>query len=266
MDEITLRLAAPEEDDALPLEDFLKQLDAIRHALNETQRVVTKSRKPSLRFKVVGLRRSSPTEVTLRAEPITRGVDDSARVVDAFLNATEHIQRRRSPPTGFDGPALRAFQAMAQMVDKKVTPVEIVRDGRTVHLSRELANNVDSILGPKQYARGSVTGKLEKINLHRQQNVFIVYPIVGPEHGIACEFPARLTEQAVLAVNKYVDVTGRLTYNAVDSYPEKVRATGIEIYRDRAPFTLAELHGIAPNATGDKSSEDFIGRLRNEAY
>jgi transcriptional regulator with XRE-family HTH domain len=119
--------------------------------------------------------------------------------------------------------------------------------------------------GHKQYAMGSISGWLDKINIHRDENVFNIYPIVGPAKGVPCKFGKALEHEAVQAVSKFVDVWGRLEYNPVDSFPQEVNVHKIEVRPDRDGLPkLADLRGVAPEATGEKLSEDFIGDLRDD--
>ncbi|MBI3945401.1 MAG: hypothetical protein HY321_05745 [Armatimonadetes bacterium] len=263
---ITLRLAGP-KDDTTPIRfrDFVKQLDLVRRALKETDRVVTESPNGSVVFGVVDLKRSSPAQIVLEAEPVRPEVDKTEVVVGAFCGALREIQDRRMAPVGFDSAALRAYQGLVAMMGVGLSEFAVICNGSAIHLTRELHTNVEAILGPKHYGVGTVIGRLEKINLHREQNVFTVYPKGGPARGITCHFARSQVEVAVAAVSQHVEVTGRLTYNSVDPYPECVTVWWVDVDEGagRQAPRLADLVGMAPNATRDELSEDFVRRLRD---
>jgi hypothetical protein len=62
-----------------------------------------------------------------------------------------------------------------------------------------------------------------------------------------------------------VKVSGELTYNEIDYHPEAIKADILEVYPEERLFpNMTQLRGIAPEATGDKSPEDFIRELRDE--
>ncbi|MEE9163002.1 MAG: hypothetical protein V3U35_08565, partial [Candidatus Neomarinimicrobiota bacterium] len=72
-------------------------------------------------------------------------------------------------------------------------------------------------------------------------------------------------EIAINNVNRYLKVTGRVKYHQKSIYPYAVNVDKIEVFpHEEALPTLYDLRGIAPNATGDLSSEEFIRKLRDD--
>lgn len=252
-------------DDLLRFEDFLKQLDAVRHAIRETERIVTGHKAQTVELRVVGLSRSSPANVELEVTRCDKKVDYTGPVVQRFFEGIQAIQYRRETPFGFDGDAVRAFADMGSRLGKSISAMELRANGDSVAVSETISRNAEWILGRREYTFGSVSGRLEKINVHNNQNVFCIYPIIGPASGVRCKFSPSLTQKAIEAVTHFVDVWGRLAYNPIDSFPEEVKAQSIQV-REEPPIPpkLADLWGIAPDATGDLSSEDFIRELRDE--
>ena len=273
---ITLQVAGTGTDTTLRLEDFLRQLEAVKKALRETQRVLTRGKGPDVHYRVVGISRSSPYRIQLKADAPPSSASHVATLERTFPAAAEEIQYRGKSPRGFDGPALRAYQEMASELEQKITPMVIETEAegteeairgevRSVSVDGQLAKRVGVLLGPKQYAFGSVTGRLEQVNIHSGQNVFTVYPAVGPPRGVRCRFHRELLGRVTEGVDRYVEVTGLLTYNEVDYFPEEIRVQSIEVYPAEHSFPSVErLRGIAPDATGDKSPEQFIRDLRDE--
>jgi hypothetical protein len=64
-------------------------------------------------------------------------------------------------------------------------------------------------------------------------------------------------------VDKYVTVFGRLRYKTWDRYPYAITADDIEVH-DVAATTLDDLKGIAPHATGNLTTQEFVDRLNDE--
>ncbi len=214
-------------NDALLLSDLVHVLNTIKAALDETQRVFIRG-EPPIRYRVVGLRRSSPSTLELEAEAPSSINDNAEELFARFLDGADAIQNRRTMPRDFNVATVSAYREMAKMVDKRVGSLVLTMEepgpGRRVEVSRRLVDNASALLGPKRYARGSFCGRLERIDVHNQNNVLTVYPITGPRGGIRCRFSSEIAEIAMAGIGKHVDVTGLFIFNAVDTYPQEVKA------------------------------------------
>lgn len=121
-------------------------------------------------------------------------------------------------------------------------------------------------LGPDEVTQGSISGMLELINIHASANTFRIYPIVGPKK-VDCHFNKDKLDKAISGINHYVDVSGSLRRKSKDKFPYAMDVIEIEIYPDERELpSIFDLRGIAPNATGDIKSEDFVRRIRDEAW
>ena len=104
---------------------------------------------------------------------------------------------------------------------------------------------------------------LEQINIHDGANVFSIYPEIGPSR-VQCHFGPSLFDKAISAVGERVSVSGTFKYKPEENFPYAVDVDDIDIYprEDELP-TFDDLRGIAPDATGDILSEDFIAVRRD---
>ncbi len=72
---------------------------------------------------------------------------------------------------------------------------------------------------------------------------------------------------AIAGINHYVNVKGALRYKRRDKFPYAVNDAEIEVYPDEQKLpSIFDLKGIAPDATGDLKSEDFVRKLRHETW
>jgi len=109
---------------------------------------------------------------------------------------------------------------------------------------------------------GSVKGQLEFINVHGAENVFRVYPPIGPKF-VECRSPGRLKSEATAAVGRNVRVSGKLHQRAGEQYPSSVEVRRIEVFPlDSELPSLLDIRGMAPDVTGFLSSEDFVRSMR----
>ncbi len=111
----------------------------------------------------------------------------------------------------------------------------------------------------KECAFGSVSGMLEVVD----DNRYVIYPTLGVSE-VRCQVDEiRFIKVMVPAVGKYVTVTGKLIYFA--DHPSQVDVHEIEIHPDKDELpTLSSFAGIAPDATGNISTDKFIQNLGND--
>lgn len=262
---VTIRIRGLDKDNGdVRFDDFIKQLSTVKTALAETDRIV--SSKPSVYFKVIDLRHNSPAQIVLESVPLTSQDDRSDVVVNKFFDSLEEIDHGVAP-NGFDYDAFQAFREISSLYDKKrLTEIVISRNGDTGRSFESLSRQVDSILGPDQYEYGSVTGLLDQINIHANQNVFTIYP-TSKQPKLRCIFQQHIKKDAIKAVGEYVKVYGQLKFKTKigDGHPYEMAVRDIEVFpRNEELPTLASLRGIAPNATGNLTSEQFVRRIRND--
>jgi hypothetical protein len=272
----------PTDDEDVRFGNFIKQLTAIRKALTETERIVSYNvSKVSVDYRVVDLRHNSPSLVVLEEIPLSVVEDEISdiltldvlpdsvyqpgQVTDIFFRGIRDVTQGTAPPE-FDYYALQAFKEMAGLLSKgdDISSVTIHYEDSSVDLLPSLPQVIDRILGPDVFESGSITGKIERLNIHAGQNVFTVYP-TSKKPPLRCLFRKQLRNDVVAAVGKYVRVYGRLKYKLRDTNPYEMLAHEIELYPDESNLpSLSDLWGIAPNITGGKSSEDFIRDMRDE--
>ena len=259
---ITVRFVGAHEDGGdVRFGAFIKKLEAMKDSLAETDKVVSEGER-SADYKVVDLRHSSPSIVVIEATPIDEEhIESAALVMDTFYETLAGLQNRGDVPAGFDYNALQKFKGL-EPTGKGITEISFSRNGDELRISSDLSDNINFVLGPDEYEEGSVTGMLQHLNVHGKQKIFTIYPTAG-EPKLPCSFQEGLRASVVEAVDRYVEVSGTLKYKARNVYPYFMLAENIEIYPDEASLPSAgELFGIAPDATGDRSSEEFVRELR----
>jgi hypothetical protein len=248
------------------LQDFINKLTVVRSALQQTERQITGD-DPTTYWRVVNLSHHSPAKVTLEevfvpqeGEPL----DPPAHVVDEFIRNLSAISKRAKLPEEEprDLSVLESYLDLATVSENNVSRLMLQSGNKKVEISQKFKNNVQRIIGPDELLAGSVNGVLEAINIHNTFK-FNIYPIVGPTK-VACTFKLELKAAVIAAIGKYVNVAGTLRYKHWAQFPHAIDADEIEVYPDDSSLpTLSDLRGIAPNATGDLKSHEFIESLRD---
>jgi hypothetical protein len=248
---------------AVRLSELVGQLADIEFALRHTEEMIAKS-KPALSYKVTAISYSSP--LMLELEPETEDVERkklSQETVIQFTGGMRSILQKKELPPHFDAAISEAYAQIGRRVGKTISRLVISANGDSFTIPSSFQAETKAMLGAGLTAYGSIKGRMEAINLHKQKKEFRIYPHVGPDR-VVCFFPHDLMESAIGAVNKYITVFGKLRYRARSEYPHEIDVDRIEIHPpDEELPSFLELKGIAPDMTGGLTSEDFIRKKRN---
>jgi hypothetical protein len=252
------------------LDDFLEQMQAIKSALRETERFMSRG-EPSLYLRINTLHKNSPIRASLEAcpedemrapQPVARPRIYASRVVRTMTTNLRVISKRHRIPTKADMPVLDSYRRMAVPAEKHRVDVKIGSGNNVVVINRAFREALDRIVGEDEYSYGSISGVIEGINIHERNRRFWLYPIVGATR-IMGTFRARDKQKFSQAVGKYVTVHGRLSYKSWDDFPYSVLADSLAIH-DEPYSDLGRIKGMSPDATGVLNAADFIDQLRDE--
>jgi len=266
---ITVELVGASEDDGhLRLSEFIKQLQAVKSALKQTERTITGKDEPELYYRIVKVRHSSPLSVTIEPTPLKpeEGREIAKSTIKKFFTTLHMIDKQTDAPEDFDLPALEAYRDLGTMLDKHVAGITITTSRRRkVEIDKKFETKVSEIIGPDELIEGSLSGMLEWLNLHNT-SIFHIYPVIGAKK-VVCNFPKRLRDKVKAAIDSHVEVYGELRYKKWGDFPYAMNVSDLNILPpdDELP-TLFDLRGIAPNATGDMSSAEFVRAIRDEGW
>lgn len=248
----------------LRLNELIKQLELVASALKHTEQTFTGKEERLIYYRVVDLSHNSPVTCVLEAVPVKKVMksDIATRVVNNFLRNLRQINNKGRVPSRVDTSALESYKELGSLLDKNVSRVKISNSNFDINIDKSFHDKVENIIGPDEISNGSLTGNLEWINLHNT-NSFNIYPIVGAKK-VKCHFSRDLKETVISAIDRYVRVYGDLRYKSRDNFPYALNVEDIEILPEENELpSLFDLRGIAPYATGDLSSQDFINSIRN---
>lgn len=243
---------------------LLYQLSNLYNALKHADRLITGAPKPTVHFRVVDLRHTSPATITIEARPVKSDRDYTEEIMGGFVGAMDQIGTDGKAPEWADRDFLKHISAINRPVGRSVRAARISHGGTEVHLTHELQHKIEVILAPEETFGGSIKGRLEAINLHDDENTFRIYPAVGPQRVI-CRFPDELRDEAIGAVDRGVVVEGLMKYRANADFPEEIEVRSIEILpKDDELPTLDELRGIAPGLIEGKTAAEYVRGIRDE--
>jgi hypothetical protein len=264
--------ATDAEDVRLP--DLIEHLQSLKRTLAFAERDVPDDQRAPVYYRVIDLKHDSPALLTVEPVPLDVNRDPTNLIVAKFRNRLREIESG-SVPADVSLDELQAFRALAPRPDRHVREVNITVAAPSIlkervsefRITEAFDKKIADILGPDEVAWGSLTGRLEVVNLHRT-NAFNLYPRVGATK-VTCIFNPDIREDVKHAIDHYVEVFGLLRYKQRYNYPHAMTSVHhVEVLDknlDTAPL-LSELRGIAPDATLGMDARDFLDSFDEEEW
>lgn len=251
-----------EDNGQIRLLDLVLELTAIQDTLKHLDHLVSRSQKTSMYVIIKKLSYASPLRFEFDIKPIKASQNYTVTMVDKFFTGLDRISTGRDPKN-FDRATIESFQEIGSGFKKNIRRIAFYNTKMAVTLTDNLDECVKKVLGKNEFVQGFVSGILEAINIHGKRNRFNIYPIAGAEK-IECRFPKGLFEKAISGLGHKVNVCGRIMYRGREKFPHSIDADDMEIFPndDELP-SFMDLEGIAPNATGDLTSEEFVRKIRD---
>lgn len=267
---IKVRLTGSSQDERhVRFSDFLVQFHALKVAFANVERIISSNERSSVYFRIVALSHNSPATVTLEAhdsETIDAVQDLSATVVTKFFSGLKQIQDNIDLPKEYDRATLESFKGLGATLRKHITHIHFSNDEIEIDYTSDLVRSIDRLLGPVATQAGSISGKLDAINIHNNVNKFYLYPAVGPKK-VMCHFPESMLGDAIAAIQRHIEVTGTFKYKRRDFFPYEVEVDRLMVFPPVSELpSLMSMRGIAPNSTGDLDSVAFVRERRNAVW
>ena len=260
---IILTLEGPDKNDNhLELSVFAEK---VRHFLDFLKSSAKDSGADGVVFHVVHLSHSSPA--TIECEPIGKGLlaSNAFDAIGTSLNFVEEENTRNLSNT-----LLSAMEQLASLNPENVTRAEINAigeddgDRRVYKLDDRFREKLGNARRLEETVISTIDGKLEQINIHNNANTFRIYPSLPVASSVNCKFTQELLEHVQGALGSFVSVSGECFYRPDAPFPYKIKVQEMRVLPPSSELpSLSELRGIAPEATGGKSSEQFVRELRD---
>lgn len=265
---ITIQIVGDKSDrQDVRLDDFIRQLNDVKKALRENEITVTGKEEATLDYKVVDLRHSSPATVVLEPVPTAPNVaidlHFAQKVVGEFATELRAIKRKGELTREPELDRLLAYQKIGIRENSRVSKVKIAVGRNAVTIDEKFRQKLNAIVGPDEFAEGSISGTIEVVNIH-DRNQFFLYPVIGPKR-VTGTFREQLRPTIKDAIGEYVTVHGKLRYKAWSPYPHGIAAEDVEIHEPESALpTLTEMRGAFAGSMGNLNSIEFVEQLRDE--
>lgn len=253
--ELTITLEGlPEEKGNVRLNEFVFVLDKIRSALVHANYHLTGQRRGV--FHVSHLSHNSPATASIQNR------EETPELFSVFGTALASVgDGSAAKLIGY--PALEDILDVTKRVLQRRIDKIFVNGIASTDFDADFAARIQKELTPTETCYGTVEGILEALNLHAGANRFTIFP-VSVERGITCYIPESLHDTAIRAVRHKVAVTGKLKFRPRDMLPSEVDVEDMTTFPPDSELpTFADLRGMAPQMTGDKSTEEYLAEIRD---
>lgn len=256
--EVDIRLrGSPDDNGDIRLEDFTGFCARLTSCLKRSEQIVSQRMKAQLRYRITNLKNES---VGLSVEPIRprQGIDLRSQVVHFFRDTIAALQRGSEIDQRIGYDDLQAFRELASPLARNMRV-----DLAGTEITTQYIANIDKLLAGAVQSLGSVSGKLERINVH-DKNEFALYPPTG-DCTVVCTFADSLWPAVEHALKKHVTVTGLLTFDRDKPFPTKVTVESVEINPDNDELpTLHDVRALGKWDTQGLSAVEYLRIMRNE--
>lgn len=249
---------------SITLRRFLDMLGDALTILRDLDSAIAADPRGTLDWYVTNLHSSDLTAIVEQRPRRGKLAPHAGLVATTFVSGLNELQEGATIPPYFSLAGLKAVEKLTGRIGTNgATGFAAVALGTsaTARVDRGARSNVDRVLAPRHKARGSVTGKLEMISVHRGRH-FNIYEL-RTHRAVRCSFSEDQFDHARDALGSAVVASGLVYRNA--------NGDAIRLDVDTiAPWPLAatvprvdDIFGIDPDFTGDESTDQFLAAVRS---
>lgn len=249
-------------------DELISKLEHLLDALNGIDRLVGDTGRAAIYYRVVAAGHQSPFHITL--EPVIKPKekakvkrDHISKCYSRFYGEIKAIREMKPVSPEIDNSLLEDLRDLAEGAGEEFKRASISIDSRAVQIDETFEKNVRRMLDEEDFSFGSIAGKLEAVNIHGSTKRCWIYPSAGPQR-ICCDFLPGNSEAVREALGAMVRVTGYKYFRPPNPFPFRIKVRDFELLAEADSVPLTKLGGIAPEATGQLSSVDFVRKIRDE--
>lgn len=258
-----LRLYIDGEAGQVPFGSFIELMNNSLAILRDLDSAISSDPTGTLEWVVTELNLGSAS-VGIQSRNTKPPKDHGREVATRFVGGLEQIEEKGTTPPYFSDFDLRKAQGLARLLERngaQVFRAIDVDDERTAEITRRTSVNAAQLMAPKHRSIGSVTGRLEMISVRRGPR-FSVYEALT-RRAVNCRFKEEMLELVKDALGRRVIASGIIHYN-YKGEPIRVELEDLRILpREEELPSPDEILGMAPDFTGDSTTEEFIRRIRD---
>jgi len=265
---ITLQIeGVASEDGHVLVPAFIERLEHLLSTLNGIDRIVGQTAQPTLNYRIVDARHSSPLTFTLEPilkKRISRPDPDHIQLRHRrFFREMSAVRRSEPVSPEIDDTILEHMRALVEGLGKEFRSARISNGESNVELDEKFEASVRRLLNEEDASYGSERGMLEALNIHGGNRTCWIYPKAGPLR-IRCDFLPGTRDLIIQHSGKAVWVEGVKYFRPNSPFPFRIAVKDFGAMSDEESVPVRDLEGIAPLAIGSMSAVEFVRKIRDE--
>lgn len=254
--------------------DFNKAVSGVVSTLNQFDAGISMKSRGILNWFVTDLRSNGSFSInfTSHLKPIQAKyrVPDNItnRVTDQFLTGFDEIETKCETPPYLSEAGLERVGEFASLLERgDVSKFSFETKSRKVEVTEQTSKNVRSLLPANRKAFGSIEGRLEGINVHKNFKGLLYHAITNKV--VTCIFDESQLEDLKKALSKRVIVTGDLLKN-IKGDTIRIINPNLEIVEGTKRFSLPSLGTLkpdlskAPSFANARTTAEYVRRMRGD--
>lgn len=243
-------------------------LDEVRRALDDVDRFALPGRAPRLSWAIRDMEGGTDLRIVLAPLRVPKGRSEdtlgwSSRGLVAGINQLEH---KPAIPELFSARTVQRVSRVGQQMSRgNLHAVELASLNGRRHdatINTKTLESARKAVKPVSQAWGSVTGQLEELVARSGKDPRAVVYMERARRAVVVRASIDQADMLRQAWGQRVLVGGPLTRNS-EGQPLRIDLTELEALTSLTSVPRAwDLVGIAPNATGELSTDEYIERLR----
>ena len=258
-----LRLKIEGRSMQVSMDSFVRVMQQTIRILRELDRAVSRQNRNTLEWIVSDVGMGSVYWET--ESRVVKGDEDFAQnIALSFIDGVAQITERAAMPPLFsvdsvDG-LLRIAETLKQSNGQGMT-ISMPYSGKKAKLRTDSIESLRALKRVQRTSLGAVEGRLELVSIHHPYRRFNVYHSITNK-AVKCSLPEELEHRVIDSLGKRVSVTGTVSYNATGE-PLSVEVSKIRVLKERGDLpSIEDVLGLAPDFTGELSTEEYIRSLR----
>jgi hypothetical protein len=237
---IKLEIKETQKDSRLLLDDFICELESVKRVLESLNKDIHPNKTPQLSYEIVKIRKSSPLMVELLPTYKDFQMDD---LIASFYTGLRTIPKGK-PPKSFSVNTIIAYSDIG--TSTKRNEITFYENGKSKKLKvkENYGKFVNEIYKQIYYSeQGSISGKLDALNVHGTKKTITVYPNYAPQ--VNCIVSDNLLPVVEKAVRRKVTVRGKIKTKIDEKYPFEINVDEIKIHKSKEEIPkVDELWGM----------------------
>ena len=256
-----LRLKLEGRPKQISMDSFLKVMKEIPELLRELDCAVSRNRSGTLDWVVSDLKTGS-AYVEIESQVIRGREDFAKQVAQYFTDGLSQIINEAVTPPLFSTGSIRRILRITRNL-KAIDRQGLIVSSPDVEGRALLTSDVEPILRKLLSVHyrdiGAVEGRLDLVSLRPRR--FDIYDPVR-RRVVKCDLPKQLEHLVKENLGEIVEVFGVISFNA-QAEPLNIEVERLRALGDKKNLpSIEDILGMAPDFTGDLSTEEFIRVIR----